>query len=584
MIDLVSEPVFDVAGVLVQQRARLREIARVLSAYGFARLASRTLDAEAHPASGTRTPHASAALEHPDVSGWTIGERLRGALADLGTTAVKLGQMLSVRPDVVGAEVAEELKLLQADVPADPAPYAEDLIAAELGRSAAEAYASFEPEPMASGSVAQVHRATLHDGTEVAVKVLHDGVGRRVRSDLELLRALAAFLESIDPELARYRPAVLVAEFDALMRAAISLDTELGNLRRFTAHFADEADVVIPAVHADLSSTRVLTMELVTGEPLTDSGAVQRLGWSLDDLVDRTTSIYLEMIFRDGEFHADPHPGNFLLQPDKKIVILDFGDVGRLTRRRREQLEELLVAMTGSDMDDLTRCVIDLTDAPPGTDVERLTDDVDRWSSQYLTEDVTEMDLTGMIGGAMRMMHAHSLSMPADLATLLRVLLLLQGMGVQLGASSQLGPLLEPYVKEMVRKRYDPKVVSQHALKSLRSWNDLFRALPDDLREVVGQLKNGRIDVDFELHDPDGRVDHVVDGLIVAALVIASGQLLSRQTKPLLGQVSVPGATAVGVGLLTYRRLRGQRNDYVHAIDRVKRVLSFAARVTAALR
>lgn len=227
-----ERPVADIAGVLVQQRVRVREIADVLARYGFTRLAARARAAEGDSDGRLAGPAAMNAA-HPELARLTTGERARGALSELGTTWIKLGQMLSVRPDLVGADVAEELTLLQADVPADPAPYAEEMVAAELGRPVAELFGSFAGTPMASGSVAQVHPATLTDGTEVVVKVLHDGVERKVTSDLELMRALATFVESIDGELARYRPSVLVAEFDTMMRAALDLTQEQANLKRF---------------------------------------------------------------------------------------------------------------------------------------------------------------------------------------------------------------------------------------------------------------------------------------------------------------------------------------------------------------
>jgi ubiquinone biosynthesis protein len=390
------------------------------------------------------------------------------------------------------------------------------------------------------------------------------------------MRALAVFLESVDDELARYRPSVLVAEFEAMMRAAIDLTAEQANLKRFTANFEDEPDVVIPSYYATLSSAKVLTMERMVGDRLTDGAAVQDLGWVIDDLVDRATGIYLKMIFHDGTYHADPHPGNFLLRPGKEIVVLDFGDVGYLSSSRQEQLETLLIAMTSHDLDDLTDAIVDITDAPADTDLDRLRADLDRWSSQYVNDDLANLDVAGMISSAMGLMHTHALSLPSDLATLFRVLLLLQGMAAQLGASNNLGALMQPYVDQMIKKRLDPRALGRQALKSVRDWSDLLRVLPNDLRDLMAHIKDGRVDVDFQLHDPDGRVDQVVDGMIVAAMVVAAGELLSRETRPILGQVSLPGATAVALGVLSYRRLRGKRDDYVSATSQVTRLLKFA--------
>jgi ubiquinone biosynthesis protein len=204
--------------------------------------------------------------------------------------------MLSLRPDVVGEDVAAELAKLQATVPPDPPGVSQATVEGELGGPVGELYGSFEPEPFASGSVAQVHRATLADGTPVAVKVLHDGADVTVGEDLELMRAVAAYLEEADPELAQLRPTVLVDEFAAMMDAAIDLKQELVNLQRFQANFANEPDVVIPTPHPDRSGHKVLTMGMLSGHPFTDRASVEAAGWDVGTRdVDALIDIILEL-------------------------------------------------------------------------------------------------------------------------------------------------------------------------------------------------------------------------------------------------------------------------------------------------
>ena len=251
----------DVTGTLLKHRRRLNEIAGSLGRHGLAAWAARG-GGIAGLAPIENLVHRVVSEE--DVSA-SDGERLRGALAELGTTAIKFGQMLSLRPDVVGKDIADELALLQAEVPADAPGVAVGTVEAQLGKPVSELYGSFDPEPFASGSVAQVHRATLGDGTVVAVKVLHDGADAKVREDLELLEALAAFVESEDAEIARLRPTILVAEFAGMMEAAIDLREELANLQRFRLNFAGEPDVVIPEPFPEQSGEKVLTMAMMVG-------------------------------------------------------------------------------------------------------------------------------------------------------------------------------------------------------------------------------------------------------------------------------------------------------------------------------
>ena len=238
----------DLAGVLFRHRGRLKEIGNVLSRYGFARLADHAAEAGEPGIAGRLLNR----MADPELASMSTGQRLRGALSELGTTWIKLGQMLSLRPDLVGPDVAAELAQLQADVPADPPGSAEQTIKADLGHDVSEAFSSFEAAPMASASVAQAHRATLPDGTAVVVKVVHSGARARVLDDLELMRALAGYAESHDETLAAYSPSVVVDEFDTMMRAAVDLRQELANLQQFTGNIADEPDIDIPTPYADL--------------------------------------------------------------------------------------------------------------------------------------------------------------------------------------------------------------------------------------------------------------------------------------------------------------------------------------------
>src|SRR5262245_27845826 len=230
----------ELTGALIVHRHRLGEVAGILARNGLAAWVPRgagLLDAGV-------LQRLRDQVVGPEVTELSEGARLRNALAELGTTWVKFGQMLSLRPDVVGADVAAELEQLQGSVPADPPGVAQRTVEAELGKGVDDLYGSFDPEPFASGSVAQVHRATLDDGTAVAVKVVHDGSAERVREDLELMAALAAYLEAKDPELAQLRPTILVDEFVQMMHGAIDLREEMTNLQRFRANFAPEPDVV----------------------------------------------------------------------------------------------------------------------------------------------------------------------------------------------------------------------------------------------------------------------------------------------------------------------------------------------------
>jgi ubiquinone biosynthesis protein len=489
------------------------------------------------------------------------GERLRRALTELGTTWVQFGQMLSLRPDVVGGDVAEELANLQAMVGPDPAGVAQALVERELGAAVSDFFASFDPEPMASGSVAQVHRAILPDGTPVAVKVLHDGVEHRVLEDLELMEAIAAYLESEDPGFAQLRPTVIVSEFSQMLHDAIDLSEELQNLQRFTANFADEPDIVIPRPYPELSRRRVLTMSLISGAPFSDRASVEATGWDVDALVRRASEVYLEMIFRDSLYHADPHPGNLLLPDGTHIAILDFGDVGRISSMRRRQLEDLVIAAGTHDLDAFIDVVVEITTPPPTVDMKKLRSQLDVWLNRYLLIGVGHLDMAAIIDTGMDVLHANGLVLPADLSLLFRAMMQLQGLGRALDTEVRVTELLEPYMKKLLVERFDARRAARHAGRTLRGWDRLAASLPGDIEEIVQQIRAGRLAVDFRVHDADGAVDHLVDGLVAAASVVASAQLLSSRTGPTVGPISVPGLVAAGVGVITWQRLVRRRRE-----------------------
>ena len=551
---------------LMRHRARLDEIAGVFAKYGFATWVQRGGGlVSTRVMQGLVDRHVD-----PQIVSMSDGERLRRALTELGTTWVKFGQMLSLRPDVVGDDVAEELANLQAMVGPDPAGVAQALVERELGAAVSDFFGSFDPEPMASGSVAQVHRASLPDGTAVAVKVLHDGVEHRVLEDLELMEAIAAYLENEDPGLAQLRPTVIVSEFSQMLHDAIDLSEELQNLQRFTVNFADEPDIVVPRPYPELSRRRVLTMSLISGAPFADRASVEATGWDVDALVRRASEVYLEMIFRDSLYHADPQPGNLLLPDGTHIAILDFGDVGRISSMRRRQLEDLVIAAGTHDLDAFIDVVVEITTPPPTVDMKKLRSQLDVWLNRYLLIGVGHLDMAAIINTGMDVLHANGLVMPADLSLLFRVMMQLQGLGRALDTEVRVTELLEPYMKKLLAERFDPRRAARHAGRTFRGWDRLAASLPGDIEDIVQQIRAGRLAVDFRVHDADGAVDHLVDGLVAAASVVASAQLLSSRTGPTVGPISVPGLVAAGVGVLTWQRLVRRRRERKTWVSRAR--------------
>jgi ubiquinone biosynthesis protein len=558
------------AAAVSKHHHRINEIANVLGRYGFAEWASR-----GGPIPGVRVVRQ---LVDPDIATLSTGERLRGAAEQLGPTFVKFAQMLSLRPDLVGPAVAEELEKLQSARAPDAGDVAAGTVAAELGAPADELFASFDPNAIGSGSVAQVHQATMHDGTEVVVKVLHAGVERRVTEDLELMRAVAEFLEQQDRGIAPYRPAAVVAEFDNMMRGAIDLGQELRNLQRFGKNFGTEDDVVIPTPYPDLSTRRALTMSKLVGRALADRAALEADGWDVDQLVPRAVRIYLEMIFRDSVFHADPHPGNFLLLSGQRIGILDFGDIGYVTAERRAQLQDLVIAVGAHDVASLTDTILAMTTPPADVDVLKLRGDIDIWLHRYFLGDVVHLDVGAILHSWTVLVHDHHLMLPTDLALLFRVLLRLQGLGRGVGVEANLTELLTPYMEEMLKERADPKRVARQAARTARSWEHLTESLPEQVLAALEGLRRGELTLDFRARDLDEAVDRLVDGLLASACLLAASQLISRKAGPTVAGLSVAGLAAAGSAIVTWRRLALKRQSHKSFVEHARTIYTAAPR------
>lgn len=553
---------------LVQYRGRVREVMAVLARYGFAD----RVEADAPLPIQRILRHLPASVD-PAIAAMTTGERLRAALTELGTAWVKLGQALSLRPDVVGPALAAELAKLQSAAQPQAPGTAIATIERELGAPVKALYGSFNRPVMAAASVAEVHKATLHDRTPVVVKVVRDGAIERSRADLAIMTALAQVWEERDPEAALYRPAAMVRQFAELLTNALDMRAERRNLETVARNFTDSPDVEIPKPFPDLCSERVLTMTRITGIAVTDRAAIERAGWTVDDLVERIARLYLEMIFQHNLFHADPHPGNFLLLPDHRIAVLDFGDVGRISQTRRRQLERLVIAVGTDDVDGFVDVLVEITNPPPSTDMGALREDVEAWVLRSLDLGVGEYDIAAILESGMALMHRHRLMLPADLATLFRVVIQLQGLAQQFAVPLDLQRLFAPYLARMIGDRFTPRRLAGEFVEGARRWDHLLKTLPDDVAAILQQVRQGTIAVDVRLQDPDHLADTLVDGGIAAAALLSTAQLIGRSSGPKVLGMSGPGLVTAGIGLMALGRITRRNRPAPSLLGALRTVL-----------
>ena len=542
----------DAVSRLAAHARRVGEIASVLGKYGLAD-SLRWLDVDF-------VQDRLCAKDGSRLRDEPFPSRVRLALVELGTTFQKLGQTLSTRPDLCGDALAEELGKLQAATTADPPSVVRARIHGELGSSPEALFCEFDDVPLATASIAQVHAARLHDGTEVVVKLVRSGVVDEARADLDILAAVARLAEAHAPAMRAWRPTLVVRHFRRSLERELDFVRERTQLERFRTAFAGVSGVRFPAPVPALCSRGALTMERFRGTPFTDPRALRARCVDLSALARRGAQVWVEMVFRDGFFHADPHAGNLVLLPDGALGVLDCGMVGRVDAELRERLEELLLHAVERRGEEIASCVARMCEGGDSTDLPSLRQDVEEILEDFVDVPIDSVDLGAMFASVFGALHRHRLALPPSLAMLLRTLAVLEGTSRTLDRSFSLAELLGPAYSRSVRRRWSPSRVSARAMRAAREWEALASSFPSDFRRVLERMRDGAFRVRLEHRHLDDSVNRLTLGILVASLVLASAWLWTSAAQP--GLVGAPTLGAVGfatAALLGWRLWRSSR-------------------------
>ena len=493
----------------------------------------------------------------------TQEKRIRLALTELGPTFIKLGQLMSTRPDVVGVTLADELKQLQSNVPADDPDVVREIVESELGQTIEELFEEFDLVPIASASIGQVHAAKLESGEAVVVKVQHDGISGVVNEDLDVLAGLAQLAEKI-PEFANYRPSATVAEMARTLRRELDFGREERNLLQFAEMYGDDPTVRIPKPISEFCTPRVLTMDRLTGIRLNDRTRLITDGYDLQEIASRGAKIYMDMIFSHGFFHADPHPGNILILPGNVIGLLDFGMVGRIDERLREDIEDMLMAIVGNDVSLLTSLIKRVGRVPPNLDEAGLAVDLADFVGTYSNQPVERFDMAGALNDMTRIVHRYQIMLPAQVGLLIKVLITLEGSTKTLDASFSLMELLRPYHRKMLVRRLSPHRQMRKMRLLFFELEQLIEIAPSRLINILEQVQEGNFDVHLDHRGLGPSVNRLVLAMLASALFLGSSLMLSRNVPPLLFQkptflgmheISILGLSGCGLSILVGLRL-----------------------------
>ncbi|HID76262.1 MAG TPA: AarF/ABC1/UbiB kinase family protein [Planctomycetaceae bacterium] len=537
---------------------RWREILAVFSKYGLADWISRLGPDFAKDL--LKAPGGTAIARHS----WQT--RIRLAISELGPTFIKLGQILSTRPDLVGVALAEELQHLQADVPADPPEVVRAIIVAELGRPVEELFDQFDETPFASASIGQCHGARLKTGEAVVVRVQHADIQRKVAVDCDILQGLAQMAERI-PEFRNYRPRAIASEFERTIRRELDFSRERRHMELFARNFAGDPRVHIPRAYGELCTSRVLCMERVEGIPLADVDRLRSAGVDLEQIGRRGAEIYLKMVFEHGFFHADPHPGNILVMDGGVIALLDHGMVGRIDERLHEDMAEMLLAVTTQDAEHLTSLIVRVGQIPAELDRTALSIDVTDLVAHYGNQPIEEFDLSGALRELVELIRRYRIMLPTRIAMLIKTLITLEGTSRLLSPHFSLLELIKPYRRKMLMRRFSPRRRARKLRRFLADMEHLIETLPQGIQDILEQVQSGTFDVHLDHRGLEPSVNRLVLGMLASALFLGSSWLLAQHVPPLFRGVSVPGTTGCVLALLLGLRLLRAINKSGH-LDR----------------
>ena len=558
----------------VQDLRRLREISAVVARHGFGELLDR---ARIWEVLGKRPE----GRPSPEAMRATTARRFRETLAELGPTFTKLGQILSARPDILPADFIAELTLLQDASTPMPVDLVFELIEKGLGKPAHALFAEIDSEPLASASIAQVHRARLANGDEVVVKVQRPGIEERIRSDTDLLFYLAKFLEGVIEETGIYTPTGIVTEFRNAMLIELDFENEARNIEAFTKNHEGRPFVVIPRLYRDLSARTVITLEELKGIKLNqvlEAGGAAAPGIDRKALARHIIDASFHQLFTDGLFHGDPHPGNVIVMEGSKLGLLDFGLVGRLSKGMQESIILLVLAISLKDPDTVARLLYKVGVPDERINLHQFRADIHQILDTYLGLKLSEVDSGTLLKDLVDLAMKFRIKIPKEYAVLSKAAGTTEGIVRQLDPDLDVVQVALPYARQLLFERYNPTGagMSGGLLRVLLQLQGFLQDTPQQLSQILMDLEGGKFHVTVR-NDELSRLNTNVKvlGILLFAGMIASGLIVGAFS--LVGRASEAGGSTVWpipalVGLALSAMLFGAAVSWTLVSGRLKKI------------
>jgi len=510
-------------------------------------------------------------LSVPDIAKLTAAERMRLVLEQLGPTFIKLGQILSTRPDVIPRSFVLEFEKLQDNVPSFSFDDVQSQITSELGGPVDQFFAEIDPVPLAAASIAQVHRARLRTGEDVVIKVRRPGIVDIVESDISALMALAGLAERHVSGSELYDPVGIVREFARTIRREMDFSREGHTIEKFRDNFVKTPWMYFPRVYWEQSSRAILTMEYVAGVKVSDRERLLDHGFDTKLIARRGADSFLEMVINHGFFHADLHPGNVLILPGNVICLLDYGIVGRLDEELKTFLADLLSAVVSRDMDEVVSILLVAGDISDNLDSRALKRDLFNFIDSCYEIPLKEIEVGHLLMEFIEVITHHNIRISPDLMLLIKSLVLIEGMGRSLDPAFDMVEHLKPFIAKELHQKFSPRRVTHDINKIFSSYLSLARNIPRDLKEIINRINRNKFKIDLEHRgldkftaDFDRSINRLSISMILAAMIIGSSIIMHTDKGPKIMDFPVlafMGYTVAGlVGLwLVYAIIRSGR-------------------------
>jgi len=468
-------------------------------------------------------------------------ERLRAALEEMGPTFVKLGQILATRVDLFPQEWITQFEQLQDNAPEIPYKKIEPLITRALGKEPHKYFRSIDKTPLGVASIGQVHKAVTFKGEAVVLKVRKPGIRRQVESDMRLLRHLARLAIDNSVEIRRYRPLELVREFERSLQREMDFTIEARSADRIRKNMRKVNWVKIPKIYWQWTSSSLCVQELIEGIPARQLDKLDAAGIDRKLVAERGAKAAWKMALEDGFFHADPHPGNFLILPGSRIGMLDFGMVGKLSVTRKEQIVQLVKAVVTQDGNSCAAVLGAWSDGQP-VNYESLSSDIDDIISQYYGVPLAELDVTGLLNDITALLRNHNLILPSDIALLLKAIITLEGFGRLMYPDFDVMLAAEPLVKKMVRERYSPTRLAKNlGVRALGAVDRLYQPPSGSLPVVHEQNNIDARHLERLIRQVERSQYRQVQTLLVSTTALVGAILLGTRVPPTLWDISILG-------------------------------------------